>query len=130
MRNLIDKSHKLEVGKTLPEINRHKQLEADVERFKSIYAQEICQKNNIKISAHATQRLKQRNIELSNQDLEALSKGMSEVEKKGGKESLLLYKDCAFIASIRNRTVITAVKQNEAQENIFTNIDSAIIIDK
>lgn len=109
---------------------RQKQIEKNSQRFHDIYQQEINQEKTIKISAHAKQRLTQRNIELSEKDLDALNRGMSQAEKKGSRESLLLYKDLAFIASVRNRTLITAVQQNETKENVFTNIDSAVIIDE
>ena len=59
-----------------------------------------------------------------------LEKAMDKVEAKGARESLLLYKEMAFVASVRNRTIITAVGQRDAKENIFTNIDSAVIIDE
>jgi len=109
---------------------RQKQIEKNSQRFHDIYQQEISKEKTIKISAHAKQRLTQRNIELTEKDLDALNRGMSQAEKKGSRESLLLYKDLAFIASVRNRTLITAVQQNETKENVFTNIDSAVIIDE
>lgn len=34
----------------------------------------------------------------------------------------------AFIVSVPNQTVITAMDQTEADENVFTNIDGAVII--
>ncbi len=109
---------------------RTAQIERNAKRFQQMLDQEIASKKTIKISAHAQQRLEQRNIHLSDTDLEALNRGMEKAEKKGAKESLLLYKDLALIASIRNRTVITAVSQSEAKENVFTNIDSAVIIEE
>ena len=59
---------------------------------------------------------------------EALSEAMDKADAKGAKESLMLYKDIAFIASIRNRTLITAVDPRDSKENVFTNIDSAVIV--
>jgi flagellar operon protein len=109
---------------------RSAQIERNAQRFQQILDQEIVSKKSIRISAHAQQRLEQRNITLSDADLEALNRGMEKAENKGAKESLLLYKDLALIASVRNRTVITAVSQSEAKENVFTNIDSAVIIDE
>ncbi|MBN2258992.1 MAG: flagellar biosynthesis protein [Clostridiales bacterium] len=99
-------------------------------RFQQLYQQELADDKTIKISAHARQRLEQRNIQLSEKDMQALNRGMQKAEEKGSKESLLLYKDLAFVASVRNRTLITAVNQNETKENVFTNIDSAVIIEE
>ena len=33
----------------------------------------------------------------------------------------------AFIVNVPNSTVVTAMDQNQADENIFTNIDGAVI---
>ena len=35
--------------------------------------------------------------------------------------------DVAFVVSVKNRTVITAVDSESMKENVFTNIDSAIV---
>jgi len=129
MTNRINNQNIRQVGQSSQNMNKQK-INRNAERFSQMYQQEITDKNEIKLSAHARQRLKQRNIELSEADMSALSRGMQKAEEKGGKESLLLYKDLAFIASVRNRTLITAVDQNETKENVFTNIDSAVIIEE
>lgn len=129
MTNRINNQNIRQVGQSSQNLNKQK-IERNAERFSQIYQREITDKNEIKLSAHAKQRLKQRNIELSKADMDALSRGMQKAEEKGGRESLLLYKDLAFIASVRNRTLITAVDQNETKENVFTNIDSAVIIEE
>ncbi len=46
---------------------------------------------------------------------------------KGGKESLILLDDLAFVVSVKNRTVITAVGADRMADNVFTNIDSVVI---
>lgn len=129
MTNRINNQNIRQIGQSNQNLNKQK-INRNAERFSQIYQQEITDKNEIKLSAHAKQRLEQRNIELSEADMNALSRGMQKAEEKGGKESLLLYKDLAFIASVRNRTLITAVGQNETKENVFTNIDSAVIIEE
>lgn len=86
------------------------------------------QDQSLKISNHAQQRLQQRNVVLSAQDMNKLENAIKKAELKGAKESVLFYKDTAFVTSIRNKTIITAVDSNSAEENIFTNIDSAVIV--
>ncbi len=83
---------------------------------------------DIKISSHANKRLSERNITLDENDLKTLRKAMDRADQKGARESLMLYKDIAFIASIKNHTLITAMDPKDSKENIFTNIDSAIIV--
>jgi flagellar operon protein len=48
-------------------------------------------------------------------------------EEKGARDSLVLLRDMAFIVSVSNRTVVTAMDGERLKENVFTNIDSAVI---
>ena len=100
------------------------------DKFKDIFSQNINKLDNkINLSAHAKKRLDERNIVLSPKDLEKIEGAVKRAENKGAKESLILYKDLALITSIKNKTVITAINKENSNEEIFTNIDSAIIID-
>ena len=80
----------------------------------------------VKISSHASDRMIQRDITLSDEDLSKINDAVNRLETKGAKESLLLYKDLAFIASIKNKTIITAMSGNEV--DTVTNIDSFVKI--
>lgn len=81
----------------------------------------------LKFSKHAQERLASRNITLNEADLSRLQQAVSKAEEKGSQDSLILLRDTAFIVSVRNRTVVTAVDAAAAKENVFTNIDSAVI---
>ena len=83
---------------------------------------------DVKFSAHAADRLKYRNIELKKNDVLRLNKAVEKARVKGSKESLILLKDLALIVSIKNNTVITAVDNGNLKENIFTNIDSTVVL--
>ena len=82
----------------------------------------------VKFSQHAQDRLKARNIRFSASDLANLEGAVSNVAKKGGKESLVMMGDAALVVSIKNRTVVTAMDRSQMTGNVFTNIDSAVII--
>ena len=82
----------------------------------------------LKFSKHATQRLSQRNINLSDEQNIRLTNGVTEAEKKGGNESLVLVDNLAFIVNVPNKTVVTAMDQEETNANVFTNIDGAVIM--
>jgi flagellar operon protein len=82
----------------------------------------------LKFSAHAQQRIQDRNISLSSQDLSRLQQGVAQAAAKGSKESLLLKDNLAFVVSVKNNTVITAVDAASMKGNVFTNIDSAVIV--
>jgi flagellar operon protein len=80
-------------------------------------------------SAHAATRMASRGITLT-PELEAkLEKAVASASVKGARDSLVLTKDGAFIVNIPNRTVVTAMDGGSLKENIFTNIDSAVIAD-
>lgn len=77
-------------------------------------------------SKHVNERLASRNIELTNSQVARLDNATNMANKKGIKESLVIVDDLAFIVNIKNKTVVTAMKDED--EKIFTNIDGAIII--
>ena len=82
----------------------------------------------IKFSQHAQDRLKARNITFSASDLANLEGAVNSVAQKGGKESLVMVGDSALVVSIKNRTVVTAMDRAQMKGNVFTNIDSAVIV--
>lgn len=82
----------------------------------------------IKVSGHAQTRLQSRGIELGHDSWERVADGVKRAESKGSRESLIMIDEVALIVSIKNRTVITAVSKEQLQENVFTNIDSAVFV--
>lgn len=96
--------------------------------FEDILKGEINKNSNFTISNHAAKRLEDRNISFNEADMKNINKGINMAKDKGSKDSLILYKDIALITSIKNRTIITAVDKNEASGNVFTNIDSVVLL--
>ncbi|WP_025690996.1 TIGR02530 family flagellar biosynthesis protein [Paenibacillus zanthoxyli] len=88
----------------------------------------VLQRNMLKFSNHAAKRLEQRGIQLGTKQLDQISSAVEQAAAKGGKESLILMKDLALIVSVANRTVVTAMDGNSMKDNVFTQIDSAVII--
>lgn len=82
----------------------------------------------LKFSQHAQDRLKARNITFSATELASLEGAVNSVAQKGGKESLVMMGDSALVVSVKNRTVVTALDKMQMKGNVFTNIDSAVII--
>lgn len=83
---------------------------------------------DIKFSKHATQRLADRNIDLSGEQMERLQKGARLSEEKGIKDSLVLMDKYAFIVNTKSNTVITAMEQGMDEDKVFTNIDGAVLV--
>ena len=84
--------------------------------------------SELKFSKHAVDRLHDRHIELTTEQVERLENGTKKANEKGIRESLMLMDELAFIISVKNNTVITAMDKSETEGNIFTNIDGAVII--
>ena len=84
--------------------------------------------DRLKVSAHAQSRLQSREIKLDADAWERVMDGVDRAAKKGAKEALVMVDDIALIVSVKNRTVITAVDKARLKENVFTNIDSAVIV--
>ena len=84
--------------------------------------------DRLKVSGHAQARLNSRNIEFGPAEQARVIGGMEKAAAKGAKESLVLMDDVALVVSVKNRTVITAVDKANLRENVFTNIDSAVIV--
>ena len=81
----------------------------------------------INFSAHATKRLQQRSLELSTDEVERLTTAVDRAADKGARESLVLLNGMAFVVSVTNRTVITAMDSDQMKENVVTHIDSAVL---
>jgi len=96
--------------------------------FEKILESKKSELTEIKFSQHAQNRLRERNITMSSNDYMRLRNAMHKISQKGGRESLVLMDNQAFLVSAENRTVITAIDGSNMRENVFTNIDSAIII--
>jgi flagellar operon protein len=81
----------------------------------------------LQFSRHALARVQRRGIELDAGTLQRLSEGVGRAAGKGSRDSLVLVDGTAFVVSVSNRTVITAVGSEHMKDNVFTNIDSAVI---
>lgn len=81
----------------------------------------------LKWSAHARDRLAQRGIQITPEVAQRLEDAVARAGAKGSKESLVLVDKLAFVVSVANRVVITAVDQEGLKDQVFTNIDSAVL---
>lgn len=118
-----DNVDKMYNGKTFADIYNQKRSIEEV-----ISDSDIKSSKGLKFSKHAGERLEQRDIRLSDEQMTRLEEGTEKAILKGIKESLVIVDDLSFIVNTRNRTVITAMDQNNNEDNIYTNIDGAVII--
>jgi flagellar operon protein len=81
----------------------------------------------LEFSSHALQRVERRDIDVSGDRLQRLADGVERLAAKGARESVVFVDDTAFVVSVTNRSVITALSRERMREHVFTNIDSAAL---
>ena len=96
--------------------------------FDSVLQQELTRQSEVKFSKHAAERLQSRNIRLTKDDMNKLSEAVNKAAEKGVKETLIIMGNSAFIANVKNKMIITAATEDNLKNNVFTNIDGAVII--
>lgn len=84
--------------------------------------------SGVTFSKHANERLASRNINLNDEQMNRLNKGVLQAKEKSIKESLVMMDNIAFIVNVKNNTVVTAMDQETNDSNVFTNIDGAVIV--
>ncbi len=82
----------------------------------------------LKFSNHAVERMQSRGIRFTPEDMTRLNDAVSRAAAKGSKDSLILMQDSALIVSVKNKTVVTVMDKAALKENVFTNIDSTIVM--
>lgn len=82
----------------------------------------------IRFSKHAAERLNNRNMNLNMDEINRLKNAFIKAESKGVKDALIIIDDKAFIASINNKVIVTTINKEQLKDNVFTNIDGAVII--
>jgi len=96
--------------------------------FDAVFQQELSKQSEVKFSKHAMERLQTRNITLSKEDLSKIGDAVNKAAEKGVKETLIIMGSSAFIANVKSKTIITAATEDNLKNNVFTNIDGAVII--
>jgi flagellar operon protein len=94
----------------------------------AVHLQQTLHEPSIKFSQHAKVRLEERGIDLSTELISRLNNGMKKAQEKGSHESLMIMEGLAFVVSVKNQTVITAMDQKSMADQVITNIDSAVLL--
>jgi len=96
--------------------------------FKEVMNKELQEKTGVNFSKHAQNRIISRGIDLAEEDLELLGDGVDKAREKGARDTLIMVNSVAYVVSIENKTVITAIDGGSIRDNVFTNIDSAVFM--
>jgi flagellar operon protein len=82
----------------------------------------------LKFSSHAVDRMRSRGIQFDQEVMTKIENAVSRAAQKGAKETLLLTDNSALIVSVKNNTVVTVMDKQSLKDNVFTNIDSTVVI--
>ena len=82
----------------------------------------------IAFSKHAIARAEERGIAVTPALLDRLTDSVERAQAKGATNIPALDQSRAFIINAPHNRVITTLSQDEMKENIFTNIDGAVIL--
>lgn len=107
--------------------NANSQIKNNATPFNQILTKEM---TGVTFSQHALERLQSRNIKLGQAELTKLNDAVEKAAQKGAKESLVFMSNSnlALVVSVKNKMVITAMDGTNTRDNVFTNIDSAVIV--
>ncbi|MBC3899097.1 flagellar protein [Acetobacterium malicum] len=94
--------------------------------FKDLLDQQI--KNTVTFTKHASIRKEQRNIEVTDSDLEKLGDACDKAQEKGIGNALIMMDNSAFIVNAADKRVITVMDKNEMKNKLFNDIDGAVFI--
>lgn len=115
---LLDKIGNTQKPKLNPELKPKKNFKEVLNNMES----------GVKVSKHAEKRLLTRNVSLSEEQLKKVGQAMDDAKSKGIKDALIMLDGQALIASINNKTIVTAARQDDLESKIITNIDGAIVL--
>ncbi len=96
--------------------------------FSRLLRQEAEKGEGVHFSKHAAQRVEQRGIQVTETLLDSINQAVDKAREKGAKDVVIISSQAAFIVNVANNTVITSMSGAEMRDNIFTNIDSAVLV--
>ena len=98
------------------------------ESFSTLLKEELDRSEGVRFSKHAAQRVAERGIEVSDRLMSDLNQAGEKAKAKGARDVVIIGKDGAFIVNVPHNLIVTTMNGNEMKENIFTNIDSAVLL--
>lgn len=134
----MDYDNRLAINQPLNPVKKNNNKQADKNQrksdssqkvsFKDMLSKKVKEKTGVEFSKHAKQRMISRDIRVSEKQLDKLKSAVEKAEDKGARDSLIMVDRVAYVVSVENRTVITAIDDQNVKENVFTNIDSAVFM--
>ena len=105
-----------------------KPVQSSDDSFRRLLKQEAQEDKNVRFSKHAQKRLEERKISLDGDEYLKLKEGINKLKEKGGRDSLIVTNEAAYIVDVDNEMVVTAFDKEDMSENVVTKIDSTLFI--
>jgi len=96
--------------------------------FEQLLQEKLQQKEQLQFSKHAKERIDQRGIEMTSTLMNDLNNAVAKAKQKGAKDVVIIGPKEVFIVNVPNNIVVTTLSGAEMKNNIFTKIDSAVIL--
>ena len=126
--NQINQINQLTSVNTLKLSQAAVQPKTDGSTFAGLMKEELNKTEGLRFSKHAAQRVQERGIEVSDRLMTDLNQAVEKAKAKGAKDVVIIGQDGAFIVNVPHNLVVTTMNGTEMKENIFTNIDSAVLL--
>jgi flagellar operon protein len=109
------------------------QQKVSPDEFKNLLNDHVSKKpvqkeKEIQLSVHAAKRLKERNLEMDSSEFFKLKSAFKKLQEKGGQDSLVITDKAAYIVDVSARKVVTAIDKGSIADNVFTKIDSTVMV--
>jgi flagellar operon protein len=111
-----------------PNKTAQKKKNSNSPSFKDVLGEKMKGKEKLSFSKHAQKRINSRAIPVTKAEIDKLNNGVEKARDKGARDSLVMVNNVAYIVSVENNTVVTAVDEESMDDNVFTNIDSAVFM--
>ena len=108
--------------------SQHTTVKNTSNRFDAVLAEGLKKAEEVQFSKHSKMRIEERGIPLTDELMTDLNVAVGKARLKGARDVVMIGKDAAFIVNVPNNVVVTAMNGDEMKENIFTNIDSAVLL--
>lgn len=96
--------------------------------FEAMLREQLNKSQGLQLSKHAKERTEQRGIQVTSEVMNTLNDAVVSARKKGAKDILIIKQEDVFIINVPSNVVVTAMSAEESKKNVYTNIDSAVIL--
>lgn len=94
----------------------------------SAQPQKVALPATLEFSNHAVERMSQRGISFTPDQMTKIENAARKASEKGSKEALIFSDESALIVSLKDNKIVTVMDKASMKDNVFTNIDSTVIL--